>query len=335
MKKMIYGFSLVLFVSALLSGCAATGGVRAGGERGGIGTDARFAGYPESSYLRAVGSGQSEPEARNRAVSELTRIFVSKVKSEAIDTVKSVMVDRKGESLEETLYSRIQVVSDLELEGVEIPEVRKDGATYYALAVLERQRAARGWKNRIEDIDSRINGELVAARERKSSLLRYRALKNVTSLWAERAVYMSRLNILGFGAPSAYEGDVRNAMSALGSLKGSMRFYLEISGNRTLVDGVAKALGEAGFVITPVRSGADVVIRGSVDVRKLEMDTRDWEYARATASVSVEDAMTGESVGEVSENIRSAHVSFSEASSKAVRKLTPMIADSLIRALEE
>jgi len=334
MRKSVFGITLALIIQVLLSGCA-TGGSGKTGAGSMEGREARIEGYPESVYLRAVGTGQTEPEARNRAVSELTRIFVSKVKSEAVDTVKSVMLDRKGESLEETLFSRIQVVSDLELEGVELPEVWKEGQTFYALAVLERQKAARGWKSRIEDIDSRISGEMAVAAERRSVLLRYRALKRVTSLWAERAVYMSRLNVLGFGAPSAHEADVRGAMRDIAAMKGNMRFYLDISGSPTLAEGLAKSLGKAGFIMAPGKSDADVVIRGGVDIQRLDMDTEDWKYARAIASLSVIDAITGESVGEISENVRTAHVSYSEASSKAVRKLTPVVSSALIKTLDE
>jgi hypothetical protein len=325
----------IIIVAICAAGCSSTGGP--GGAKHGIaggGYEEKAAGYPEGLYLRAVGLGQSEPEARNRALSELSRIFVSQVRSEAVDTVKSVMVDRRGESFEETLYSRIRVFSELELEGVEIPEVWKDGATYYALAVLDRQKAARGWKLKIEDIDSQMEGELLVAGSRGSKLLRYRSFRKVAALWAERAVYMSRLNVLGFSAPSMQEEQVRGAVRDLAALKSSMRLFLDISGSSKLAGGVAESLGRAGHILAPARGGADVVISGSVEVRELDMNADDWKYARATASLSVVDAVTGESVGEVSENIRSAHVSYSEASEKSLRSLTPKVSDAIIAILD-
>jgi len=326
---------LFLIIAAVMAAaCASTGGP--GGSKGNIsgGYEERAAGYPEVQYLRAVGSGQSEPEARNRAVSELSRIFVSKVKSEAIDTARSVMVDRRDESLEETLYSRISVLSELELEGVEIPEIWKEGGDYYALAVLERQKAARGWKLKIEDIDSRMEGELIAAGGSGSKLLRYRSLRNVTSLWAERTVHMSRLNVLGFSAPSMQEDQVRGAIRDLAALRGNMRLFLEISGSSILASSVAESLGKAGFIIAPSREGSDVAIIGRVDVKKLDVKAKDWKYARATASLSVMDAVSGESIGEVSENIRSAHLTYSEASQKAQRSLAPKVSDAVIAVFD-
>jgi hypothetical protein len=329
MSDKIFLKAFFILAALWMAGCSSTG--TSGGRRfKGAGYDERSAGYQERQYLRAVGTGQSGPEAGNRAVSELSRIFVSRVKSEAVDTVKSVMVDRKEESLEETLFSKIQVVSEIDLEGIEIPEVWKEGAAHYALAVLDRQKAARGWKLKIEDIDSRMEGDLIAAGRSGSRLLRYRSFRNVATLWAERAVYTSRLNVLGFSAPSMQEEQVRDAIRDMSALKGSMRLYLDISGSSTLASGVAESLGGEGFILAPEREGADVVIRGSVEVRELDMKAEDWKYARATASLSVLDAVTGESAGEVSENIRSAHVSYGEASQKALRSLTPKVSDAVI-----
>jgi len=334
-------YSSVVFVLAafMAAGCSTTGGPGGQGGQGGqgfrgAGYDKAVEGYPEGRYLRAVGSGQSEPEARNRALSELSRIFVSRVNSEAEDTVRSVMTDRKEESLEETLLSRIRVVSELEMEGVELPEVWKEGGDYYALAVLERQKAARAWKLKIEDIDSRIEGELENSVRGGSRLLQYRSLRNVTSLWAERSVYMSRLNVLGYTLPSEEEPRVRGAIRDLAELRGRMRLYVDITGGEPLSGGVAEALGRAGFILASQEGSADVVIRGSVKVRELIMDVKDWKYARASAAITVMDPVTGESIGEVSENIRSAHVSYSEASAKAVRSLTPKVSEGLINILD-
>lgn len=297
--------------------------------------DARLGEYPESRYLRAVGSGQTEPEARNRAVSEISRIFVSRVSSEAVDTVKSTLVNG-SETLRETMESRIAVVSGTELEGVEVPEVWRDGVTHYAIAVLERQKAARGWAARIEDIDSRIGGHLEAAAGRQDSrLLRYNELRKVMALWAERAVYASRMNVLGYSAPETAASHVRDAMGEFARLKGSMRLYLDIADGGALADGLAEGLGKSGLILTGDRSEADVLITGGVETRRLDMDSNDWVYARAIADISVSDARTGAIIGTVPGNMRAAHLSYSEAEAKAVRKLTPRIIEGIIKLLDE
>lgn len=324
---------VALVVAFLVIGCASSGVSTAGSSKG-EGRDARLMNYPDSKYLTAVGLGQSEPEAKNRAVSELTRIFVSRVKTEAVDTVKSHMVDG-NETVEENLFSRIQVVSDLELEGVETPEVWKEGATHYAIAVLERQKAARGWKQKIDDIDSRIDGGLNASGVQGSILLRFRALRSAASLWAERSVYMSRLNVLGFNVPDPQGYDVSSVLKELSELKSRMRLYIEVSNGGTLAEGVAEALGDSGYVMTSSRAAANVIISGTVTTKKLDIDNKDWKYARALAALTVTDVATGSIVGEVSENIRSSHVSYDEAASKAVRKLTPKVSDALIGLLSE
>ena len=62
-------------------------------------------GYPEEEYLVAVGLGQSEPEAKNRAKAELSRIFESRIKSETLDRMLSVLAASGAEKFEQSVES--------------------------------------------------------------------------------------------------------------------------------------------------------------------------------------------------------------------------------------
>lgn len=333
-KALLLEVFMAIIVAMLAMGCVSTGAKDTGQGQIKGGRDARLGAYPEAQYLRAVGIGQTEPEARNRAISEISRIFVSRVKAEAVDTAKSTMVNG-SEVLQETMESRIEVVSDMELEGAEVPEVWQEGATHYAIAVLDRQKAAKGWIASVEDIDRRIQAHLGAAGQQDSRLLRYNELRKVMTLWAERAVYASRLNVIGHPAPVSAKSRVSAAMDELASLKSQMRLYLDISGGGALADGLAQDLGKSGLILTGNRSEADVLITGSVQVRRLDMDSKDWVYARAMAEISVSDARTGAVVGTVPGNVRSANLSYDEAAGKAIKKLTPKITEGIIKLLNE
>jgi hypothetical protein len=109
--------------------------------------------YPKDKYMSEVGMGQSEPEAKNRAKAELSLIFESRIRTDTLDQMRSVLASSGAEQFEQSIESKIKVESNVELQGLEIARVWKKGATYYALAVLERAKAHREWSRRVSDMD--------------------------------------------------------------------------------------------------------------------------------------------------------------------------------------
>ena len=341
---MRHALNKLVIVCALLGfvfGCMSTGGIKAQAE----GDEQVFSRaeldrkYPESAYLKAIGTARSESGARDRAVSALSRIFVSKIKSETVDSINSVMSGGQ-EVIRESMRMRVNVTSSAELEGVEIAGIwREDGSTVYALAVLDRQSAGRGFNARIAEIDNLIRGHIEASKAEGESgmLVRYRSLLSVSGLWADRTVLVSRLNVLGYSAPeSGAAGDVKAAIRELQQVKSRMKLYVDIKGisSDEMADGIAEGLGKAGFVMASDRTQADVLIGGSARTVNLDMSDPDWKFARAIAELSVMDVRTGEVIGEVSDNVRSAKVTHRQAAASAIRKLTPKVLKAILKIID-
>jgi hypothetical protein len=293
--------------------------------------------YPESRFLTARGIGQSESEARNKAVSELSRIFESKVGSETLDRVNLVAKSTGEETTVQKFDSRIRVLSEVELKGVEVPGTWKENGTWHALAVLERSKARENWLREISGLDSEILGGLDALGGLKGSLLRYRSLRGAIDLWLKRQVLESRITVLGFRTLAQGAYDIRSVFREAAKLKAHMQVFLDIRGEGAglLTEKVAEALGKAGFVVAGDRSEAAVIIEGDVRAEPVDIEHPDWVYARSTVALSVVDAEAGVSVGEVSENRRSTHLNYSEAAQRALRSVLPSTVEKLLKYLEQ
>lgn len=293
--------------------------------------------YPPERYLSAVGLGQSEGEARARAVAELSRIFESRVRSDTLDRVKLVVRSAGEESLEQEMDSRVRVISNVELKGLEVARTWQEKGTHYALAILERAKAAENWLNEVAGIDGKIEGRLDALGSTGGKLLRYRSLKAVTDLWLQRQVLQSRLTVLGYKAPAPQAYDMKQVFRSVSELKAHMPVYLDIRGEgaETVREHVAGALGQAGFAVAEDPDEAAVLVRGEVTVEPVDIEHPDWVYARASVSLSVFDIEADVSIAEVSGKRRATHLTYAEAAGRALRNVLPRVAGRLIDSLEQ
>jgi len=292
-------------------------------------------GYSEEEYLVAVGLGQSEPEAKNRAKAELSRIFESRIRSDTLDKMRAVLEASGTEQFEQSIESKVRVESDIELQGVEIAKIVKKGATYKALAVLDRAKARKEWRRRVLDLDAEADGNMKTYRGAATTLARYRALREVSDIWVKREVIGSRIIVLGFNPPPS-PFDAGEVLRQIPVLRADMPILLDIRSDYSDVvrDSIGEALGRRGFVMTFEESEAAVIIDGTIYVEAVDISHPEWKYARATASLSVIDAENGQSVSDISEARRTAHVSQSEAFEQSVRKVAPKIVDAIIKAID-
>jgi hypothetical protein len=319
---------LIVVAMVVLYGCAGAQGTPEA---------AKEAGYPQSGYMTATGLGQSEGEARNQAVAELSRVFESRVSSDTLDRVRLVAGSTGEEYSEQRIDSRIRVMSGVELKGVEVVKAWRQNGTHYALAVLERHKARDNWLREMRDLDRRIEGRVEALSSIESRLLRYKALQKISAVWIEREVIVSRLRVLGFdeGSPAGY--DMRDVFRQLSETKAGMLLYVTVAGihGGTVRERISEELGRAGFVLASSRRTADVLVEGKVEVRPVELGGSDLKYARAVVSLAVSDANAGVSAGEVTEDKRGAHLFYPQAVEKALDKVLNSVSMELFMLLEE
>jgi hypothetical protein len=114
--------------------------------------------YPREKYLVGVGMADERAAASDRARAEISKIFTTNVSvttnlNEA-ETNSKVGAKTEG-SFSQAISQSLQTASKKVLEGVEVVENWKDGATMqqYALAVLDRAKASAAIHDKVDEFD--------------------------------------------------------------------------------------------------------------------------------------------------------------------------------------
>lgn len=296
--------------------------------------------YPSSLYLTATGIGQTEREAKRLAVAELSNIFEARVTSDVSSSVQSVIGSDSEERITKAARQSVRVVSDLKLKGVRVEKVWYDESqrSHYALAVLNRRQAKDDWLQELHDIDGRAVAAIGSLELQKSGFTRLQTYKKIRELWLQREALVSRLRVLGFGNSSRAPYDIKLIFRKMAQIKAELLIYIN-AGNgkfaKLTVERITEKLGKHGFVMTRNKQDADIYINGTVTVEPVELPGKDFEFARARATFSIVDAVTGQTVGKVNKSKRAGHLKYSEAANKAVSKVSKSITEKLVEYFSE
>ncbi|MFQ5560625.1 MAG: hypothetical protein ACE5FU_08585 [Nitrospinota bacterium] len=282
----------------------------------------------DAKFLKAEGFGQSEEEARRNAKAELSNIFESRVNSDTTSSVSRVLDARGGENIDRYTAQNIQIVSKVELKGVEISRSWQDEAagTYRAVAVLDRQKARAIWVREIENIDGKISQSVESASSIQSNFLKMRSLRAATVKWLSRETLVSRLRVLGSSYPGIEGYDIKKIYRDIEELKKSVTVFVDFAESQKKYrtrgeDEIAELLTrDAGYVVVPEKGLAQVSVKGAVAVEKVDLDNPDFTFMRVVLSLIVRDEKTGEVLGEFIEKKRAGHLNGDEAAHKAFYK---------------
>ncbi len=319
----------LLLPVAFSSGCATGGDTSASLSK-------RLMFYPEAKYLTAEGIGQSEAEAKNIALSELSRIFEAKVLSETSDVMVSLYTDKDGKKSEvftQQAQAKVRVTSGVAFEGVRTKETwfDKTDKKYHALAVLKRAEAGAAWLAKVNDLDNKIRAELLAIESVQSRFLLFRGYRRVEDLWVERAVYASRIRVIG-GTVPVPDYNMSEVLAKMAQVRSEIAVFFELTGDNAeiLQYEIVAALIKLGFKVAPDRESSSILISGQIKVHPLEMSNPGWQFAGAEAGVVLKDLTTGNEVGSVSKEARAAHLEFRGAVRRAVRKVAGEVSRELL-----
>lgn len=288
--------------------------------------------FNSSRYLTAKGYGSSKPESIIHAKAELSNIFQAKISSDVTSKVKQVTDSIKGDSYTKSLQSQIQVISDIELEGLQIGETEKERSEYVTTVGLDKIKAKEKWERDIKKVDTEIDILVNKSNASRSKILKLLPLKKVLGLWVEREVTISRLRVIGF-ASEFERKDLKNILQTISDIKSEMLIDIDISGAQgpAVRDKVAEILTDNGFKIGDFESKSDVSISGSVKIDEVKNNNPRFKFARATVSLNINDTNSKNQVGQVSENDRGAGLNYEEATHSSIKKVSEKVSEKLIQ----
>ena len=157
--------------------------------------------YPDNRYLTGVGQADQRELAKDRARSDLAKIFAAQIQETTQDK-SAFLSERKEKELrteQRTEIERdIQVSTDRIVEGVEIAAVWRDKklSQYHALAVLPRLKAANSLRQDIERLDEGTVRYLERARLEPDVLAKIGAAYQAVSAQRERLHLQQTLRVI-------------------------------------------------------------------------------------------------------------------------------------------
>ncbi|TRX53931.1 LPP20 family lipoprotein [Thalassomonas sp. M1454] len=113
--------------------------------------------YPSTQYLTAVGQASKRDRASNVALANLAKIFTVEIEADSSDLTSAVSTSSLAgmqTTTTQELSRNIVTNTELELQGAIIKEAwQSPTGDYYALAILEKQKAARHLTQTIRNAD--------------------------------------------------------------------------------------------------------------------------------------------------------------------------------------
>ncbi|MFA6318862.1 MAG: LPP20 family lipoprotein [Elusimicrobiota bacterium] len=309
--------------------------------------------YPREMYMLGVGLADNESVAKERARSEISKIFRTDITATTESSMSETNRGSGGKtersfsvSAQEQVRSATQEVQ----EGVEIVDQWQDPATrvYYSLAAIERDKAKAIIGGKIEDLDRQAqeySSQLDAAGEK---LARIKAAMRFLALLKSRDALNEKYRVVdpaGKTSPfnsAQIKGLANKAIAALEvyvdfecTMKGEGGERRSECGDE-VETGIIKGLNSFGFEALTAGAPAemDILVQGKVETGPLKSDrSADWKWARSTVTVSLKDGRTSKTIqrfdvtdrqasGDYDEAARRSRVSLAKKVSQAVRDAT-------------
>lgn len=287
--------------------------------------------FPWRDYLCGVGFGGQRSIAESGAYAALSRIFVSRVQSVSQDFMGAYS-KTGAQSLEMQSSETLTKISTEKIfSGVYIAEVWEDGkGTAYALACLERAKAARVLAEQIAAADARAGKHLSTA-EGADKATQLRELARALEAIVEREVLNGELRIVdadgvGISGPYAHV----DVAAAFEGVQQALRIGVKADGpyaedfRGALVEGLTKR----GYLVTDLSSGEDgeldVLIAATIRIEdggKGTGSAASTHFARGVIQVEVKNVGQAKVIAAMNESRKEGHRSKDEAERRVVRQL--------------
>lgn len=320
MSKISFFCALVLF--PIIIGCSSTSNVA---PEWVTNPDAL---YNSKDYLWAVGSGSDKKNAENDALS----ILAQSIQQDVIATTEAQKTfggnDKTGYNINYDYTGNVMVDSNIkDVPGVTFPQTWISGnGTVYTMALLNRDEAGRFYRQKITDLASVIESEILFASNHEGSFVAFAALQNaVDSAWEKQGY----IDILAGINPNMYRMVSLDYISAqevevlANRQKERIFVAVDVEGDSneriaSILEASLKELGLKAFDAGD--ETATYLLHGKIIMEPMDHDSK-YEYVRFVIDIDLIEKASGKTLFPYSKNGREAHVTHAEAEQRAYRTL--------------
>ena len=278
--------------------------------------------FPSADYISSVGSATSRDNAEMKALQGLAAVFGQAVKSSSAASQRMTQAKAEGKvaTANVSAFSQdiLRTVDVDSLIGVETKEFWFDGnETWYAIAVLDREKASGIYSDLIRKNASAISALIASAKSNGESLEAYAALDFAEDITLENEGHLKKLSVIKPDA-AAFLKDGFPSPNKLHTQKLELSKRIPIC---VIVDGedgsrLASAFGEAisslGFRGT-FDSGERYVLSAQVNFERSDATDGKTTRCRYDAEGFLLDMESGQKLCPFKISGREGHVEYSEA----------------------
>jgi len=299
--------------------------------------------YPPQNFLIGVGVGDTLDGARSSARAEIAKVFKSRIVQSAQET-RSERTAQEGSSsqfsMRQDSASSTAVTTDELLQGVEIAETwqHNKNKTYYALAVLNKQKTRQSLMQQITDQEEIAAGKLSQAKSSSTVIDKLRALNGALDSMNKRDELVTRKRVLdpvsvADISPKNVRGDVERQKT---ELLANVRFVIVADDTPHLAAQVAEKITSLGFTIVP--SAADAkrpdavvfILSAKTTVTPVDRGNPEWKFYGWHGTLTVTDAVDSNRViASVVKEGQASHVTTEAAKAKATTEAVQAVADAV------
>ena len=323
MKKSVISCSMFIFLASTILGCETI--TVATKQPDWVRSESSK--FPNENFLVGVGTGDNRKAAEELAYTAISRIFMVEIEQRTRRLVKFFRTDEKNKSTwrkNMEVNELTEVSTQNVLENVSIAEIYldKEKQTYFALAVMDRQKAEFSLRQRIRALDLELEGLLKEARESDHKLQRVRLLHKAAGKIFLRDTYNTQLRVVSltgtgkepFTAISEIQEELQDFLSR------NFRILLVVTGpeSESIRMAVVEGLSSHGLTVSyKDMPNADVLIDGSIDFLPVEMPQA--KFVKWKASFEIQDLSTGQIIGSVIRGGREGHIDETLAEARALK----------------
>ncbi len=305
--------------------------------------------YPNSFYLTGVGSGGSHASSGNSARAEIAKIISSRVTvhdnvSEAEGT--QMASGKTKNTFSQSVSQAVEVASQEVLRGVRVVKYWENPLTknYYALAVMDRQKASISLNDKISRIDHELKDWDDTLNTSKEKFGRARAAMKVLALLKAREHLAQELEVISAtGQAPACPIDESKAKVRVEKALSALVISVHISGKDggIVETGVVEGLNGLGMsaVVDYSTKTPDILIEGKLSSEKLTQLPPPWKWGKSQAIISLENALSKAIFAQFNaEDRQASSISHSDAVNRSeislARKVSKKIHDAIAAYFE-
>ena len=336
----VLGICMVLALFACASDGAATGGA-GGAPRGGEPEWVRdpYSKYDKNANVAAVGDGSGREIAEKSAMANLVKVFGQEIQvDEKIsvlyqEAVKSGVTANWSENT--TVDNTIATTAGLDsLVGAEIGEVWSNvRGQYFAVAVLNKQKAAGVYTNMVKSNQTMINDLTTMSDAQKNTLDGYSRYQFAATIADINVSYGNLLSVIGAPMQGLRKGDDYRLEAA--NIAKAIPVFLRVQNDRSgrMQGAFAKALADVGF-----RTGGNnsrYLLDVKVAISEVVMTGNPNKFSRIEVTADLTDTTARTVLVPYNFNLREGHTSQAEADNRTVLAAERKINEEYAKMLNE